>query len=267
MKDVFAMLYKSFWSVEAYRAAVFGWKWKAVLYFFIVCCITASGAWVMASKYLGDFVTTDLNPAIAKISGAKVADGKVRTPDGKPIALASKSGRVFAVISPEYIDANEFSALFFAFEKDRFTLRLPDGSENFEPLSSIETLVDSGGGKDASGGVEISLLLEYLIWWMRLILPVVLLMISIFKNLSFVAILSLAALMLSLSLMPKMTYPQCVKLALLTLTPPLFLEAVLMAVFTEPVPGFAYAIISGAMLVYVMYGFRRAALSDGKILR
>ena len=40
--DVFKMLWLSFGNTDAYKNAVFGWKWKSVLYFFLLSLLSSA---------------------------------------------------------------------------------------------------------------------------------------------------------------------------------------------------------------------------------
>lgn len=53
--DVFKMLWLSFGNTDAYKNAVFGWKWKSVLYFFLLSLLSSASAMLATHRVLGEF--------------------------------------------------------------------------------------------------------------------------------------------------------------------------------------------------------------------
>ena len=103
--NIFSAALKSFNPPAAYADAAFNWKWKAIAYFIFLCVIAAAAGALMSAKYVGDFYDNYAAPAMADMDKIEISSSGVKTPDSKPVVLKSKSGKAFAIATPDRLDA------------------------------------------------------------------------------------------------------------------------------------------------------------------
>lgn len=246
------MLWLSFGNTDAYKNAVFGWKWKSVLYFFLLSLLSSASAMLATHRVLGEFYDGSIAPALELLKGVKVENGRVKTPDGADVELRGRDGKVFAVASQNYVDAVKTKDLMFAFERDRVSFYLPDGGETFFSLAGYDKLLD-GRGVDAMLPSKNTLL--------YIIAPLACLFLFVIPtNAVFVSLTTIAAFVLSRTVYPILTFWQSARLALCALTPSIVVDIVSVSAFGNPVNGFVYALISGGMVFYVLKSFARSAV-------
>ncbi len=245
------MLYKSFGSVDAYRKAVSFWQWKALLYFFLLAALSTLSAVLATQKVLDRFYDTAVSPALEQLSKVKISDGKIKIEGGQNIEMKTADGKIFAVASEKLLEPSQTKNLMFAFEKDRVTFYLPEGEEMFFNLGEHEKILE---GKSVNALFPpkniLILVIMPLTCFFLFVLPM---------NTMFLAMLSLAAYILSRTIFPVLSFAECVKLALVALTPSIIIDIILVLVFGFPTQGFVYALISGGMVYYMLRMFAKTA--------
>ena len=249
------MLYLSFGSVEAYRRAVFVWKWRAAAYFLLLSIISAVSAVVATHGTIESFYDTAVEPALKQLANVKIENGRVKTPGGADIEMKTRDGKVFAVATENYVDASKTKGLVFAFEGDRATFYMPDGNETFFTLKGYEQMLGKRG-VDALFPPKGLLLwgIAPLACFFMFVLPM---------NAMFLAIMSVAAFILSRTLYPFLTFAQCMKLSLAALTPSVAVDIVSVLAFGSAAQGFVYALVSGGMVFYILKSFAAEARGGG----
>ncbi len=255
--EIISTIFKSFGSISAYKNAAYNWKWKAVLYFIIITLISSVGTSLMVSKAFEHFYENSLKPAMHQLENVEIKAGKIKTPNGIDIELKSKDGKPFAVVSEKYVDANKLSGLMFAFENDRFTA-YQNGRETSFKFGDM-------GDLNPDGEKLLDLLpgINEVVW---VVIPAVAFSMVFIMNLIYAGLLSIAAIILSASLMPSLGAARCMKIAMVSITPPIIINALLMLAVSEVMPDYLYALISGGIIWYVISGMRKQEMtnSDGK---
>ncbi len=249
--DIFKMLYLSFGSVEAYRRAVFGWRWKIAAYFALLTLLSCVLAMIATMGTIEKFYDDSITPALAELAKVKVSDGMVKTPNGADVELKGADGRVFAIASEKLLDASRTKGLMFAFERDRVSFYLPDGGESSMSLKDYDQLLGDRG-VDAIFPSRDTLL--------YVITPLVCLFFFVLPmNLIFWGLMTIAVYILSRTLYPQLSLGGGARLALCALTPSVVVDILSMSAFGYPMQGFAYALISGGMAYYILRNFRASA--------
>ena len=243
------MLYKSFWSVPAYKSAVFYWRWKAAVYFALITAISAAAAVLILQKPADEFYTGFISPAVEAFKGVKIVGGKISTPEGKDIVVKNSSGAAYAMASQNYIDAFKTKDLLFAFENDRLSFYAPDSPEIFYPLAVFEAELE---------GRDITVLAPPKEFFKGVLLPVMASAITVLMNATYLAVLTMAAFIMSRTIYPKLGFLRCAKLAMIALTPSLFADIAAMSFMSQPVAGFFYAAISCGFVFFALKGFAKA---------
>lgn len=247
MKNFILMFAKACYSPEAYVEFARGWRWRILPYFILLSAVSALGAYFMSYGYVNEFYDDMLNPSMPVLDRAKLKGNSIVTPNAEELKLVSRGGKVYGVVSQELIDATRTSDLLLAFEKDRLSLYMPDGKELSMPLDSRDIgLSEISLSKLFPGKFALSVLL-----------PPVFFAISLFVNFSYLAMLTLAAVLINFGKSGRIGFGSCFRVALISLTPSVFTEFVLMTVFGVSMPGFLYALISGAMMVWSLTLMRR----------
>lgn len=252
--DIIYTIFKSFGSIDAYRNAAYNWKWKALLYFIIVTVISSAGTSIMVSKSFENFYENSLKPAMAQLVNVEIKNGKISTPNGKDIELKSKDGKPFAIVTEKYVDANKLSGLIFAFENDRFTA-YQNGRETSFKFADIGDL-----NPDGEKLLDLLPSTSEVVW---IVVPAVAFTMVCIMNLIYAGLLSVAAIILSASLMPSLGASRCMKIAIVSITPPIIINALLMITVSEVMPDYIYALISGGIIWYVISGLRKQEISGG----
>ncbi len=249
MRNFILMFARACYDPKAYAEFARGWRWKVLPYFIVLSIVSTLGACLMSCKYVNEFYEEQLNPSMPALESAKLKGDRIVTPDAKELKLASKSGKVYGVVSQELIDATRTSDLLLAFEKDRLSMYMPDGREISMPLDS----------RDIFGLSEISLskLFPGKYFALFVLLPSAFFALSLFMNVSYLAMLTLAVILMNFGRPAGISFASCARLALFSLTPSVLLEFIFMALFKISMPGFAYALVSGAMIVWSLNFMRR----------
>ncbi len=250
--DILKTFCESFWSVAAFKRAAYDWKWKGILYFLLLCAVSSVGATFVAFGQLRAFYKSDLLPALESLQGVSIKDGILVVPQGEQIDLKNASGEVFGVVTPGHLDANAAKGLVFSAEKDRISFYMPDGGESFLPLEMLKEISQSYG----DGGMPLDTLMRSAMDAAVFIAPPAIFLTSILLNGIYAAIMSAAAFIISRSVVPSLGYWKCARMGLVSLTPPVLIDAVCASVFGVSIPGFVYALISCALLVRAIHSMR-----------
>ena len=96
------------------------------------------------------------------------------------------------------------------------------------------------------------------------VIPAVAFTMVLIMNLMYVGLLSVAAIILSASLMPSLGAARCIKIAMISITPPIIINTLLMAAVSEVMPDYIYALISGGIIWFVISGMRKQEIQDGE---
>ncbi len=248
MINFFSTFAKACFEPRIYAKVARTWRWKAVAYFFVLSLISCVGACFMASSYVDEFYENQLMPAMPILESAKLKGSQIVTPDNKDLKLVAKDGKTFALISPKFVDVNKMSDLLFAFEKNRLTLCVA-GGEFSTPLDSGQMF-----GKDEITLAEIFPPKEVVKFF---IFPVTFFAMSALINLSYLAMLMLATCVMSMGHSQRLSMGQCFRVALLAMTPSIFIEFIVMIVFGASMSGFVYAIVSGSMIMFALNYMRK----------
>lgn len=237
--NIFSAALKSFNPPAAYADAAFNWKWKAIAYFIFLCVIAAAAGALMSAKYVGDFYDNYAAPAMADMDKIEISTSGVKTPDGKPVELKSKSGKVFAIATPDRLDAAKVKGLLFSIEGDRISIYASGLPEQSIPLDSAVANGET---------VKLSEMFPSKNAMLFAILPTLYLATAAFMNIIYILAMGLAAKTLALTAMPSLGYLKCVKIALIAITPPTLIDLLVMAVAGTPMPGIIFATITGVLV-------------------
>ena len=158
-------------------------------------------------------------------------------------------------MTEKYVDANKLGGLVFAFENDRFTA-YQNGRETSFRFEDIGDL-DPGGEKLLSLFPKV----DEVVW---AVIPAVAFTMVLIMNLMYVGLLSVAAIILSASLMPSLGAARCIKIAMISITPPIIINTLLMAAVSEVMPDYIYALISGGIIWFVISGMRKQEIQNGE---
>jgi len=247
--DVFKMLVCAPLSPAFCKAAVGLWRFKAAAYFLLLSAVSGLGIFLAAYAPMEQLYSETLSLSAEKLRGVKIEGGKVVTPDGKDVVLQAAGGEPFAVASQNYIDANKTRGLLFAFEKDRLTLYMPDGSETFISAK------DLGEIPDVSVMIPPKKLLLFAL------LPAIAAAAALFMNSFCLAIMTPACFIFSRPSYP-LSLAKSAKLALFSLTPATLIDFVSAAVFGQASIGIAYALVSGITALFLIKKFAASENSE-----
>ena len=247
--DVFKMLYQSFGSVGAYRRAVFGWRWKTFAYFVLLTLLSGASAVIATHSTIKNFYDQSITPALTELSSVKVSDGKVKTPDGRDIELKDKNGRAFALISENYADPNIRKNHLMLLEKDRLAIIMPDGSEMYSPLDGMTPeykkmffeFMDSAAYKPTA--VLFSFIMALAIAMAMMLMQSL--------------VLGVAAMIFTITMVPRLSFFQCCKLALVSMSPPIIIDFFLAVFMNTLMPSFVFSLLSCGLIMYAVTSFRR----------
>lgn len=230
---------KSFSPPEAYAEAAFNWKWRALAYFFTLCFICTVATTALAYGAVDDFFDNYFEPAKSQMGKVEITADGVKTPDGKPMMLKSKSGKTFAIATSGKLQADEVKGLLFSVENDRITFYAAGMPEQQIPLAVI-----------VPQQKKINLLQIFpsqaTAKW--IILPCVFFAASILMNLTYTLSMGLAAKTLAIGAMPSLSFLQCTKIAMVAITPPTLIDLFLMGLLGVPMPGIIFAIIAAVLI-------------------
>ena len=169
----------------------------------------------------------------------EISTSGVKTPDGKPVELKSKSGKVFAIATPDRLDAAKVKGLLFSIEGDRISIYASGLPEQSIPLDSAVANGET---------VKLSEMFPSKNAMLFAILPTLYLATAAFMNIIYILAMGLAAKTLALTAMPSLGYLKCVKIALIAITPPTLIDLLVMAVAGTPMPGIIFATITGVLV-------------------
>ena len=242
------VLTQSVFAVPDCKLAVMHWRFKAILYFALLSIISAIGITMATYKPIDDVYNTTINSAIQTLKTVKIQDGKIITPDGKDVLIKNPDGSIFGIASQNYIDANQTKGLLFALEKDRITIYMPDGSESFISAKDYQPLL-------ANKELNASTIIPDKKVMLYFFLPIIALSVAVFMNLMYVLMMTIACFILSRTILPSITFWQCIVLALVAITPSTLIDFVSAVFFGQAIIGFIYALISGGVAYYLLKKF------------
>ena len=232
--SVLGMFYKSFWSVKAYAFAVYSWKWRMAAYFFVLSLAASVVPYLSADRMVSAVMKRDIPEIERKLAGVEIVDWRVRTPGGGDIEFKNASGVVYGVVTQNFVDATKTKGLLFSLEGDRLTL-YADGNEHTLLLKTL-----SPDRKDFNA----SELLLYYAAMAKRALPAASFAVALTSVLIYALLLSLAVFILAQTRMPGLGWVRCFKLAVLSLTPAVFVDLALFVLTGIPLQPFLMGLIS-----------------------
>ena len=249
MTEIFKTLVKSFAHPSAYFTAAFKWKWRAAAYFLLLSGICALSIGVISARVSIEFYDDNRKPALPDIMKMDIADGKVKTPDGRDIELKDKNGRAFALISENYADPNIRKNHLMLLEKDRLAIIMPDGSEMYSPLDGMTPeykkmffeFMDSAAYKPTA--VLFSFIMALAIAMAMMLMQSL--------------VLGVAAMIFTITMVPRLSFFQCCKLALVSMSPPIIIDFFLAVFMNTLMPSFVFSLLSCGLIMYAVTSFRR----------
>lgn len=249
MTEIFKTLGKSFAHPSAYFAAAFRWQWRAAAYFLVLTGICALSIGIISARTSAEFYDNNIKPALPDIAKMDIDGGRVKTPDGKDIALKDKDGRTFALISENYADPGIRKDNLMLIEKDRFAVIMPDGTEIYYPLDGMTPeyskklfdFLESPAYKPAAA------LLSFI---MAVAVAFAMMMMQSL-------VLGVAAMIFTITSVPRMGFFQCYKLALVSMSPPIIIDFFLAVFMNTLMPSFVFSLLSCGLIMYAVTSFRR----------
>ena len=246
------MLLYSFYNPRAYAVAIRLWRLRFVLYYALVSVLAAVFMSVSALENVGKIYSVYV-PSFVKIAdGVSIDKGKVSPSGLEPRFVRNSLGEPVAALSGRPLTPEESKGLLFSIEGSSFVANLYDTSSPVE--TSLAELVPMSEYQPVPlvSLVPPENLAKYFV------LPLGLTAVSLFETALYIAVMSIAAFIMSMVNFPRLGVFGSVKFATIAITPATLINGFVTCVMGFPMPGFAFALVTCGVMIFVFSSWRRA---------
>ena len=234
------LLLKLFYDIETYEKCL-KWGFFKTLTFLIFLAMTMTiSAYVIIYNPIKIAYSENIDTVKNALANIKISDGKVQQYTGEPIKVKDKNGQTFAIISSKTIDANDTKNLAFSIEGKRLSI-YQDGEEMSFDIDAFDFTNQTNLSQALPSWSDVK----------YAILPLVVFAISLSITIWHSLMLGAFAYIIDIP-HKKLRLFNCIKLAILALTPASLISLGYSLMFHRMLPDFAVMIISAAMLYYIV---------------